>query len=142
MSRKREVRFSSIEFIYFPLKLGDNPGVSSGAPLTLGWKSIGRSTTDVDSHEDARPLRKSGDRGLAHRIPAVDREVHLLALGYKMHQILLASEKTDQARKDRLRSFQSRRWDRFAGVVQSAKKGFSKTLARSNEAKTMSAVSA
>ena len=113
--------------IYFPLTLGDNPAVSGGAPLTIGWKPYGRTTTDVDHHELARAKEHQRQQRVV-RIPAVEREVQLLSQGYKMHQILLASEKTDKARKDRLRSIHSRKWDRFAGVLESAKTRF-KTLA-------------
>jgi hypothetical protein len=67
-------------------------------------------------------------RGKKLMIPAVEREVLLLSLGYKMHHILDAAERTIKSRRDRINSFHNKRWDRFHGAFESAKTALFKSL--------------
>jgi len=48
------VRFSTAEFRYYPITIGDNPSVSSGIPLTIGWDHWEEATRVV-------PVNISGD---------------------------------------------------------------------------------
>ena len=53
--RSRTVTFASTEIREYPIELGDNPSVSSGPPLTLGWTHMARHTASVDDYEAGRP---------------------------------------------------------------------------------------
>ncbi|CAB9506312.1 expressed unknown protein [Seminavis robusta] len=134
------VSFNSVEIISFPITLGDNPGLSEGAPLTIGWKPTNRTVEDFHVYEYAKKGRKRR-RGKKLMIPAVEREVLLLSLGFKMQDILKASELGEKARKERLKSFHnSKTWDRFSGVLETAKtKFFFKSVKNSIPLSTTSA---
>ena len=57
----REVCFGDLEIYEFPNILGDNPGVSEGAPLSIGWKHESKNIVGVDYYEflrQNRPRRK------------------------------------------------------------------------------------
>jgi hypothetical protein len=57
----REVCWGDLVIYEFPNILGDNPGVSDGAPLTIGWKHENKSTIGLDYYEylrQNRPRRK------------------------------------------------------------------------------------
>jgi len=57
---RRLVHFSHIEVYEFPCLLGDNPSVSAGAPLTLGWTHTSKAKMDVRLFEQRRKPRRSG----------------------------------------------------------------------------------
>jgi len=69
--------------ISFPLEMGDNPAVSEGAPITMGWKPTERSTMDLTVYEYARKKEKR-HRGKKLMIPAVEREIMLLSNGFPL----------------------------------------------------------
>lgn len=81
----RQVRFTTIEIIEFPIILGDNPAVSSGPPLTIDWEPQQRTQFDLNVFEEYRPKRR-------HRkdlpIDPVIREEVLVASGIGLDQIL------------------------------------------------------
>ena len=59
---KKQVSFHSIEFREHPRELGDNPSVSIGPALSLGWYSEEHGSScslSVDEYETARPPRRS-----------------------------------------------------------------------------------
>lgn len=56
---KPKVAFDEVEILEFNYILGDNPGVSSGAPIALGDELRNSITLEVDYYEKARGKRKS-----------------------------------------------------------------------------------
>jgi hypothetical protein len=55
--KKKSVTFHKIEIIELAFAIGDNPSVSSGAPLTLEWVAQKRTVIAVDFFETHRPMR-------------------------------------------------------------------------------------
>lgn len=51
--------FDTVEILSFDYVLGDNPGVSSGAPIALGNELKDSITLEIDYYEMARGKRKS-----------------------------------------------------------------------------------
>lgn len=61
---RRSVCWGKMVIMEFPNMLGDNPGVSEGAPLTIGWKHSSKSAVDIDYYEYMRltqPRRRRKD---------------------------------------------------------------------------------
>ncbi len=58
-AQQKEVCFGDLVIFEFPNMLGDNPGVSEGAPLTIGWKHEAKNVVAVDYYEF---LRQSGNK--------------------------------------------------------------------------------
>jgi hypothetical protein len=56
---KPKVCFDEVEILEFNYILGDNPGVSAGAPIALGGDLQNQITLEVDYYEKARGKRKS-----------------------------------------------------------------------------------
>jgi hypothetical protein len=55
------VCFGDLEIFEFPNILGDNPGVSEGAPLSIAWKHESKNVVAVDYYEylrQSRPRRR------------------------------------------------------------------------------------
>ena len=58
-SSTNKVKFHDIEFLEFNYILGDNPAVSSGAPVALGNDLKTRYNVEVDYFEKNRGKRKN-----------------------------------------------------------------------------------
>ena len=56
---KKLVEFSHIVVRSYPIILGDNPSVSRGAPVSIGWKHFQVVKVDVDTFEKKKPLPRS-----------------------------------------------------------------------------------
>ena len=56
---KKKVSFSNICVREYNVTLGDNPSVSSGAPLTLGWNFCEHKPIRLDDNDLARKRRKA-----------------------------------------------------------------------------------
>lgn len=52
--QSRRVSFSNVVVREFPRCLGDNPSVTDGPPLSIGWKPVAVYTKDVDDYEKQR----------------------------------------------------------------------------------------
>ena len=96
---KKQVGFSTIEIIELPVILGDNPSVSSGAPLTIGWKAQKRIRFQLDFFETHRPKRRSKDK---LRMSAEERELLLLHQGHTLHEIYKATRTVKRRRVQRI----------------------------------------
>eukprot|EP00536_Pseudo-nitzschia_multiseries_P000210 jgi/Psemu1/474/gm1.474_g len=67
-SRKRHsVRFSTAEFRYYPITVGDNPSVTSGLPLSIGWDHWKEATRIVPVHEQDKDKTEAEAEVVDHR---------------------------------------------------------------------------
>ena len=53
------VDFNTIDIFEFEYILGDNPAVSDGAPIALGYHLTGREKWELNSYEQRRGKRKT-----------------------------------------------------------------------------------
>jgi hypothetical protein len=55
LSGTRTVLFGEVRVVEFSMEIGDNPSVTGGCPLTIGWHMQRVSNFDLDSYEEMRP---------------------------------------------------------------------------------------
>jgi hypothetical protein len=67
------VSFGSVRVHEHRLTLGDNPGVSTGIPLTLGWECDDSETYDLEAFE--RLNKEDNSTGGVHRLTRHKREL-------------------------------------------------------------------
>eukprot|EP00527_Entomoneis_sp_CCMP2396_P009918 CAMPEP_0198138704 /NCGR_PEP_ID=MMETSP1443-20131203/2102_1 /TAXON_ID=186043 /ORGANISM="Entomoneis sp., Strain CCMP2396" /LENGTH=154 /DNA_ID=CAMNT_0043800601 /DNA_START=43 /DNA_END=507 /DNA_ORIENTATION=- len=110
----KEVCWGSIVLYEFPSILGDNPSVSSGAPLTIGWKHSKTEQIGIDYYEY---LRRSNPRRTRRQLiqDAGARGSFLLSQGYTLNDILKSSEEIDKIKESR-RANMKGRFENFKGV--------------------------
>mmetsp|Transcript_16990 Transcript_16990/g.19444 ORF Transcript_16990/g.19444 Transcript_16990/m.19444 type:complete len:208 (+) Transcript_16990:155-778(+) len=77
--------FTTIEIREYPIILGDNPSVSQGAPLTIGWEHWNVVKWDFDEYEETRPARRSY---VEMSVPMEMRYNVLERSGYKSGEIM------------------------------------------------------
>ena len=56
-ARSKSVRFDTVEIREYPYVLGDNPSVSAGPPLSIGWDPQDEFTVGFDEYEAGKPTR-------------------------------------------------------------------------------------
>ncbi|GKY94713.1 hypothetical protein MPSEU_000436800 [Mayamaea pseudoterrestris] len=98
----KNVSFGCVDVHSHGRLLGDNPAVSTGAPLTITWTSFDTFTTSIDEFEETKqPSRYPSDQPIPRHV----RERWLLAAGHKRSEISVAERQAQRT--------QSKRWDSF-----------------------------
>lgn len=98
------VRFDKVLIRDYPIEMGDNPAVSSGAPLTIGWKHFAEDEMKVDAYESIRDEDRRGYTELI--IPPPVRKEMLTRLGYTNSEIEKQSKNAKALRIKRLETSQ------------------------------------
>jgi hypothetical protein len=109
--------------------LGDNPSVSSGAPIMLGWENQGELHLCIDVYERfyrrprkvvRRRERRSRREDLA--IPSVQqRTKHLIQSGYCIYEIAEAALEVIRVKKEkRAETLERTNWERVDEFIESA----------------------
>jgi hypothetical protein len=102
----RTVSFGDVHIMEFPLELGDNPSVTRGCPLRLGWELLKRTDYDVESYERLRPSRRSTKQ---LRIPMEKRTEILLNQGHSLQEIASTALAALKIKDSRILNIQNRR---------------------------------
>jgi hypothetical protein len=118
--KKKSVTFDWIKVNEFPMVLGDNPSVSSGVPIMLGWKSQNELKVNIDIYERfyRSQVRRSRRHGLA--IPVRQRTKLLIQSGYSIYEIADATLKVVHIKKERAETLEGQGWERVNMFMESA----------------------
>eukprot|EP00521_Asterionellopsis_glacialis_P007947 CAMPEP_0195287276 /NCGR_PEP_ID=MMETSP0707-20130614/4405_1 /TAXON_ID=33640 /ORGANISM="Asterionellopsis glacialis, Strain CCMP134" /LENGTH=242 /DNA_ID=CAMNT_0040347017 /DNA_START=51 /DNA_END=779 /DNA_ORIENTATION=+ len=102
-----DLKFSTVDVQEHSYELGDNPSVSSGAPLTIGWEPFRAFTMSVDDYESERLLHRSPS---CNRIPKFDRDEILKEAGYSRSQLVEATKALQKLKKQQLKNSKKTSW--------------------------------
>ena len=111
----KKVRFGELVITEFPIILGDNPAVTSGAPVTIDWTSQGEVSYKINVYESVRGTRRRRRKLL---ITVSNRAILLLAAGYSIDEIADASINAQQIKYGRQESMQNQSWDRLNMMME------------------------
>lgn len=95
----KKVAFSICTIQEYPVILGDNPACATGVPVTLGWRPVQQSTTEVELHDYIRSNQRR--RGRALLIPVLERTLMVINSGASMGEVADAVLLVDQIQKER-----------------------------------------
>lgn len=99
----KHVSFSSVHIRNFKSDVGDNPGVSSGPALSIGWEYTQEPTVDFEVWEAKRgPRLKMKEMALSRR----EREERLRASGIKTSELARMTKSVNVAKKKRKRTLE------------------------------------
>ena len=99
------------------MELGDNPSVSGGAPLQIGWMPQDTIVYDVDMYEYCRVERRPKKKLV---IPVEKRGQLLMNAGYTLNDIADAAMQVQQIKKERFETLQNQGWDRFNMILEAS----------------------
>ena len=125
IAKSQRVAFAEyITIIEFPMVIGDNPSVSSGAPVQIGWVPQGIFTINLDVYEHFQRGNRRQMKKLILKTP--QRTNILLRAGYSLNAIVAASITAALIRKSRREALNKKQgWERFntihKGLVKSVK---------------------
>lgn len=100
---KNKVSFSTVEIREYRSVVGDNPSVSVGPPISIGWEyaPAPKSSLYLEDYEKHRePIKSESEL----KLPLEERVTRLLSLGYNTKQLNEAANKAKKARLRRLRT--------------------------------------
>ena len=97
----RTVSFSTLEMREYPIIVGENPGVTMGVPLTIGWEHASEIRCSVDDYENSRPKPRSM---IELRIPSSMRSEILKRSGFTRNEIMAGIKRANIGRKKRTRT--------------------------------------
>mmetsp|Transcript_1397 Transcript_1397/g.2426 ORF Transcript_1397/g.2426 Transcript_1397/m.2426 type:complete len:182 (-) Transcript_1397:216-761(-) len=118
----RQVAFADDITIYeFPIVIGDNPAVSSGCPITIGWKCQKKDVRNLEFYEYLRRTERRKDRQNL-KMPMDQRSQLLLRSGCSVEKIAKAALKAEQAKDERLETLRKIGWDNFAMAIETTGK--------------------
>ena len=100
----RSVTFTSTEVREYPIELGDNPSVSSGPPLTIGWTYISRHKIPIDDYEAGRPPHRALYEMI---IPSATRMGILCDADISLRSIQKAIKEVNVTKRQRRRTVQT-----------------------------------
>lgn len=99
---KRNISFSTLEIRHYEMILGDNPGGSSGPPLSLGWNYDEDQTKvlDMEDYEQTREARRKVDQ--LHIKPGNRINLLLQHSNCTVQEMQKASNEANEVRKIRI----------------------------------------
>jgi len=100
LQRAGSVKFDKVHMREYERTLGDNPAVSAGPPVSLGWHYAPEQELDVEQYESYRPPRRSKQE---FAMPAKIREEMLVSeWGCTLPELRIASFDSDRIKGQRL----------------------------------------
>lgn len=101
-SRKQScIHFSTIEIRLYHRRVGDNPSVPDGPPLSMDWNCFASQVLDLNDYEEKHPTTE-----LLHKnemlLSALEREDWLREAGHSSSEIFEATRLATKARNQRL----------------------------------------
>lgn len=98
------VRFSSVAIRDYSVCIGDNPSVSRGIPISLGWDYDQEQSYDINKFEDGRFEERRDSEEL--KLPSLERVQMLKRMGYSRGEI---KDQTKEVQKAKDKRFSTRR---------------------------------
>ena len=97
----------------FPMEIGDNPSVTRGCPLTMGWHMQRMSKfVDLDSYEEMRPPSERRQRN-SLRLTSEKRTQILLNNGHTLIEIASMTLEVLKVKDSRELRKKNQKYDRF-----------------------------
>lgn len=113
------VTFDRLEIRKYPIVVGDNPAVTSGVPLTIGWDHDENSMAivSVEEYENSRPPRRCNDELI---LPKSKRENMMIASGHPRSELTKAVRETIRVKNSRRRTINNLYMENYDEFVESA----------------------
>lgn len=92
------VSFNNVQIREYPVTIGDNPSVSAGPPLSIGWEAQDEYHHDLEEYEEGRGPRRETFQMI---VPRKTREDMLKQAGHSRREFASAIRVTIKAKNQR-----------------------------------------
>jgi len=116
------VSYTSISIREYPVIPGDNPSVTRGVPLSIGWEYEPERTFDLDAYEKSRRRRHQ----IEMRIPPELRHEILRSNGHSWKDVQASIKVANIARRQRYKTIDRIQYDKRDEGVEKVMNGFKK----------------
>lgn len=120
-SEYKKVWFDTVAINYHKIVAGDNPAVSQGVPITIGWKAHDHEIVDLECFEATKKPKKNNNNsnkrfssGNHMKVPVQDRAAILLRNGYSIDQLAQITQDMETIQRQRAESSQGTKWEKLA----------------------------
>jgi hypothetical protein len=111
----KSVDWGNVQIRTYEIVLGDNPAVSIGPPIAIGWNVFEERTFDIKSYENYHPSRRCK---LEMKLPRSYRLEWLLDEGYSHEELWKAITEVQAVQAQRLVRFHGTLWEKLLCVVR------------------------
>jgi hypothetical protein len=111
----KSVDWKDVQIRTYKIVLGDNPAVSIGPPIAIGWNVCEETILDIESYENYHPYRRCK---LDMQLPSSYRFEWLLEEGYSHVELRKAIAEVQAVQAQRLVSFHGTLLEKFMRVVR------------------------
>lgn len=116
-NNKKRVQFSTITIHEHGRRIGDNPSVKRGVPLTLEWDNLNEFVMPIDTYESIRPSEKRLSKQELE-LNATDRHELMISVGYSRNEIRQAIKEMNIIKYKRLRTLETKSLHRLQALLQ------------------------
>jgi hypothetical protein len=127
--RRRKVAFGHIEVYEHSYEMGDNPCVSDGVPLTIGWELQSKHAFDIAYFETYFPSEERRKKA-SMRLGVTERAKILLRQGYTVDEIAECTLKVMQEKRLQDKSIKNIKWDRWNALLEKTTRKLNKATRR------------
>lgn len=119
---RRTASFSTLEIRSYDITIGDNPGGSHGAPVSLSWDYNPDNTVKVDleTYEKTRPQRRT--RSDMYMPGSIRMFLLMKTKGYSLREIEAAAKEAEKLRKKRQNTIKKEQFRQSLGKIFSRSK--------------------
>eukprot|EP00934_Nitzschia_sp_Nitz4_P006341 Nitzschia sp. Nitz4//scaffold315_size20666//2786//3223//NITZ4_008640-RA/size20666-processed-gene-0.1-mRNA-1//1//CDS//3329547483//6331//frame0 len=120
------VSFGDVTIMEFPVVLSENPAVSSGAPIEIGWRPKYVHTEQVEVYDFLKESQRKPTTASSRRVKTLSvpkRAQLLMSAGYSIDEIAEAVLRVENAQKQRAETARSGGLsDRMQEIIQNTGK--------------------
>lgn len=126
------VSFKNVEIREYPITIGDNPSVSTGPPITIGWEPQDEQVADIDEYESHRPIRRQSSE---MAVPKVLREDIILNAGVSAEDLTKFTRDVTLLRRQRRRTVETLSNSQMDETIERTKRKLRNTFRKSSKKK-------
>ena len=115
--KRTVVSFSTVVIREYNTILGDNPSVSIGCPLSLGWEYASEFVAALDDYEGTKPEARHPSE---LRLTSSEREVRLKSFGFSRLEILEGTRVAKVTRQQRMKTIETLQLAKFQELIEKA----------------------
>lgn len=132
-SCKTSVIFTEVKVRRYDIVIGDNPSVTMGPPLSIGWEFESESSFNIDEFEECRGVRRSSAEMV---MPRAVREELLLSNGFTKKEIMEVVKEVAKCKNNRQLTVENMKFEPVELKIENCKRSLRRALSFPTKTRT------